>query len=349
MFRRVNRARPGLPVPLLVALTALCLPPACGRVGYDLSASKSGAGGAEDTSIVLVDSGARDASASGSSSDAGTVTGSGGAAGSGTGGRASASGGSGASTGSGGARPDAGSTVDAASRDTGPACKLGGQALADWCTEVPELPAPPVIDGELECGLITRLVAPQAYNLTSTPDSTVEYAIAWSADGLYFYAAVHDPVILPAPMGDPPWEGDSLELYVDSDGVYGAPPAYDAATRQLVIAAPDGAMVSTRAEVYAVPPTGVAWTSKQFAAYPRPDGYVVEAVVTAADLGLASWPLAAGSHIGFDLGLNVSAETADGGTQGTRIGQYFLRVDPSATGHPFQNVAAFCNPALVVR
>src|SRR5689334_12489162 len=95
-----------------------------------------------------------------------------------------------------------------------------------------------------------------------TPDSTIEYAIAWSTDGLYFYARVHDPVVLPAPPADPPWEGDS---------------------------------------------------------FPTPDGYVFEAVVSAADLGLASWALATGEHVGFDIGLNVSAATPDSGTQGTRV------------------------------
>jgi hypothetical protein len=143
------------------------------------------------------------------------------------------------------------------------------------------LPAPPVIDGELECGLAVRAVVPQAYNLPDPPDSTVDYAIAWSDAGLYFYVRVHAPVVLPAPVGLPPWEGDSVELYVDADGIYGAPPAYDPATRQIIIAgAVSGRTV--RAETYAVPPTGLTWTSTQFASFPAADGYVVEALVTAA-------------------------------------------------------------------
>jgi hypothetical protein len=279
-----------------------------------------------------------------------------GARGSGSGGAAGASG-----TPSGGAdasnpivdsgrvRVDSG-VDDASMPDGASRCTVAPQSIADFCTEIPELPASPLIDGELECGLAVHPVTPRDFNDSSAPDATVDYAIAWREDGIYFYAAVHDPAVIPAPLADPPWEGDSVELYVDSDGVYGAPPAYDAATRQLVIAAPDVGAQSTRAETYAVPPTGVAWTSTQFAAYSQPFGYVVEAFVTAADLGLASWVLRADDTIGFDVGLNLSASTPDGGTQGARIGQYFLNVDPSsATGHPFQTVSAFCNPMLLAR
>jgi hypothetical protein len=132
---------------------------------------------------------------------------------------------------------------------------------------------------------------------------------------------------------------------VDADGIYGAPPAYDPATRQIIIA---GAVSgrTARAETYAVPPTGVTWTSTQFASFPAADGYVVEALVTAADLGIPSWDLVSGNKVGFDLGLNLSGATPDAGTQGTRIGQFFLKAEATPTGHPFQSVTAFCNPVL---
>jgi hypothetical protein len=333
-----------------LSLVGVAVLASCGRVGYDLT-SRSAAGG-RDASVQVVDSGRGDGSAA--------ATGSGGVS---PGGASSTGGGAGArdaraghdaGSSSGGAAPldsgtNAGARKDAAI-DTGPRCMLSPQSLADWCAELPELAAPAVIDGVLECGLATRVVVPKAYNVAGSPDATIEYALAWSAEGLYFYAAVRDPVVLPAPAADPPWEGDSVELYVDSDGVYDSPPKYDPATRQIVIAAPDGGVPARRAQIYAVPPDGVAWTSTHFASYPRPDGYVAEALVDAADLGLVTWPLAAGDHVGFDIGLNVSAETKDGGTQGTRIGQYFLRVDTTLTaGHPFQSVTAFCNPVLVGR
>ena len=331
----------------------MTLPASCGRFGYDPAATPSKGG--KDASIVVVDSGLGGGDSGGAGgAGTGAVTGSAGGAGAGgvtasSGGTESAATGFDAASdaGAGGAAHDASST-DAT--DGAPRCRLAPQPLADWCTEVPELPAAAVIDGEVECGLEVRRVTPVAYNLTSTPDSTIDYAIAWSADGLYLYARVIDPVVLPAPAADPPWEGDSVEFYVDGDGTYAAPPAYDADTRQLIIAAPQGSTPSTRAETYAVPPTGVAWTSTKFGAFLRSDGYVVEALLTASDLGLTTWLLEAGRHVGFDVGLNVSAATPDGGTQGTRIGQYFLRVDTALTaGHPFQSVTAFCNPVLVAR
>jgi hypothetical protein len=345
-----------LALPGALAIGVVALPWGCGRVGYDLSAVKKSAPEREkDASTDVAGSADGGTSSAGGTASGGAVVSSGGAGGASStssGGTSGAGGDSGVPADGGAPVSDAGdSGADAASLDGAPACGYAPQPLADWCTKIPELTAPAVIDGALDCGLVTRTITPQAYNVMGTPDSIVDYAIAWSSEGLYFYAKVHDPVVLPAPLADEVWQGDSVELYVDSDGVYGAPPAYDSATRQLVIAAPAASVPSTRGEIFAVPPTGVAWTSTRFGAFSSSDGYVVEALVTAEDLGLTTWALVADGHIGFDVGLNVSAETPDGGTQGTRIGQYFLRVDPSdaVSGHPFQSVAAFCNPTLVAR
>jgi hypothetical protein len=324
----------------LVALSAgiVLVGGGCGRVGYE---STGGERGKQISDGGDVDRRIRDAGAGGSAGggpDGGTA-GNGGSPVVMSGGRDSAAGNDaaagGARAGSADAAPpgpggDSGSNGDA-QVDGAARCTLKPQALSDWCAEIPLLPAPPVIDGELECGLVVRAVVPQAYNLLDPPDSTMDYAIAWSGAGLYFYVRIHDPVVLPAPAELPPWEGDSVELYVDSDGVYGAPPAYDPATRQLIIAAPVSGRTA-RAETYAVPPTGVAWTSTQFASFPTADGYVVEALVTAADLGVPSWDLVSGNRVGFDLGLNVSGATPDAGTQGTRIGQLFLKAVPERRG-----------------
>jgi hypothetical protein len=357
----------GLPVSSRVAYALSCalgvgtaaLVAGCGRVGYELASGARAERVSDGGDVTgIVDGGAGGGTAGGGTAGAGAA-GSGGSSidmsggRGGTGGNGATAGG--ASQGGTDAAPpdsghDSGSIGDAGpdGGGGGARCTLAPQALSDWCTGIPSLGAPPVIDGELECGLAIRTVVPQAYNLPDTPDSTVEYAIAWGDAGLYFYVVVHDPAVLPAPLGAPPWEGDSVELYVDSDGVYSAPPAYDSTTRQIIIAAP-GAATTARAETYAVPPTGIAWTSTQFASFPTADGYVVEALITAADLGLASWDLIAGNSLGFDLGLNVSGATADAGTQGTRIGQFFLKAEATPTGHPFQGVTAFCNPVLTAR
>ena len=94
------------------------------------------------------------------------------------------------------------------------------------------------------------------------------------------------------------------------------------------------------------------WSSTAFRAYGRSDGYVIEAFIAAADLGLSTWKLAAGGKVGIDLSIDVSYSAdqgADAGGFGNRVGQYFMRlgqVNGTSVLPPF-DVRAFCNPSLV--
>jgi hypothetical protein len=176
-------------------------------------------------------------------------------------------------------------------------------------------------------------------------DATAEFAIAWRPDGIYFFLSVTDPTLVPAAATDDNWKGDGVELYVDSDGTFGAPPNYDdPGTRQIVIGVP---APTSRTSVWLKQGYLSEWTGGKFVSAVRPGGYVVEAFVTAQDLGLATWSLAKGDHVGIDLGINVSFRTAtQTGSAGHRLGQYFLRASWAGNLFPYFNVNAFCTPTL---
>jgi hypothetical protein len=237
-------------------------------------------------------------------------------------------------------------------------CSVAGPANVDYCATLPFLPDAPVIDGTPDCALSLRDLTPVDWTGgATTPDATAQYAVAWRPDGLYFFVQVHDPSLVPAEPSELSWQGDEVELYMDSDGTYAAPPAYDnPGTRQFTIAAPSSASSSVaRAQVWFSGSVGIMdWTSTEFRAYGQPDGYVVEAFVTGPDLGLGSVALSEGGLVGMDLSIGVSYPSdrgADAGGGGNRLGQYFLRVaDPDAGGGvpPF-DTRAFCRPTLAPR
>ncbi len=251
-----------------------------------------------------------------------------------------------------GAPPDAagGGEIDAGAPDAAPPRPL--------CEELPLLAGTPIIDGVIDGALVPIAVevggwkgppgGPPAGNLASA-------AAAWWAGGHYIYVEVTDPERLPPPATDPTWCGDGVELYADSDGALVEAPDYDeTGTRQLVMVAPaDDSGEVSRGEIFRLTSPVGDW-SGSFAAYPRAGGYVAEALVVAADLGLDAWTPAAGQRVGLDLAINVSSNdgTSDEPNcpMGTRLGQYFLRVDPAdataCAGHPYCNASAFCTPLL---
>jgi hypothetical protein len=236
-----------------------------------------------------------------------------------------------------------------------PACTVNVSASVDYCTTLPFLPQAPVIDGKVDCSLPLVDIVPIGWSGgASPPDATAQYAVAWRPEGIYLFVQVHDPSLVPADPSESTWQGDAVELYADSDGVFAAPPAYDnPGTRQFSVAAPPNAQSSVaRAQIwYTGSVTGATWTSTQFGAYGLPDGYAVEALVTGPDLGLPPLTLGAGGQVGMDISIDVSYPTdqgPDAGGAGNRLGQYYLRVAaPDAGGGipPF-DVRAFCVPAL---
>jgi hypothetical protein len=333
------------------AVTLLALPVCgCGRVGYELLP-------AADRSPP-VEAGVAGADGATPFSSAGGTAGRSSGGGAGTGG--APNGGAGGSPGGAAGTAGSGGSHDAGADGTVPACPLSPQPVADYCVSLPQLPAPASIDGELDCGLaLNPLTAVGWTGGALPPDASAEYAVAWRLDGLYFYVRVHDPLVVPAPVTRDIWEGDGIELFVDSDGVYAAPPAYDSpGTRQFTTSAAGMASVA-RGQIWAYPlPRGgalpAAWLSTTFRSFPKPDGYVLEAFVVAADLGLATWALSAGARVGVDVGVDVSYPDADAsGAYGHRLGQYFMSVDlappDGGVASPFVNTEAFCNPTLVGR
>jgi hypothetical protein len=342
---------------IVATALATCALPACGRIGYDLLAEAKGPSS--------LDAGvARDGSAEAPASLDGLADGAVGV-------------------------EDAGSVDDADTADVASADVLDAypfdafdatDALADvaaeagpdadamcmvstvtdYCSAIPPLLAPPVIDGVLDCGPALVPVTPQDWSGPSPlppfpPGNSCELAAAWRPDGLYVFIAVTTPAYFPADTGSPIYDGAGVEIFVDNDGVYANAPTYDnPGTIQFIVPAPpSGATVSTRADGLRNSVDFETWTSSQFGVYPTPAGFTFEGFIGAADLGLTSWSLASGSAIGFDIAIDVSYTTsAQTGTQGHRVGQYFFHVAPppvgdaAAIGLPFQDPRAFCTPTL---
>jgi hypothetical protein len=216
-------------------------------------------------------------------------------------------------------------------------------AAADPCASLPRLVRAPVIDGVPDCGPTLQPIGTIA---AAPPDHGAEVALAWHPDGIYLFAVVREPELDPAHGSDPVWQGDAVEIYADDDGVIASAPSYDnPGTRQLVAAAPEAGEVERRGMIYADMQALGAWNRESLIAVATADGYVVEAVVAPAELGLVSFE--AGQKIGLDLAINISRDSARNGGDDDYLGQYFLRID--ATGGspwPYDNAAALCTPEL---
>jgi hypothetical protein len=221
-----------------------------------------------------------------------------------------------------------------------PACVAASEL--DPCDALPRLPAAPVIDGAAECGLTLH-----ALTLPSMQPATVAYAAAWSDGGFYVYIEVHAALgALPA-QPEPLYCGDAVEIFVDSDGEPGQDGDYNApGTMQFVIGAPRGAELSTQRFVAGAPQG--PWISDNLHVAPLADGYAVEALVVAADLGLWTWQPSA--QLGFNLAVNLAgAGEPRAAPCTTGIGQSVLRVampQVDCDGKPWCDTRSFCLPAL---
>jgi hypothetical protein len=230
-------------------------------------------------------------------------------------------------------------------------------APSDYCTALPALASPPVIDGILDLSpcLLVDMV-PEFWSGPSPlppfpPGNATQIAAAWRPDGLYVFLAVTTPAAFPADAGDPVFYGAGVELFIDNDGVYTSPPSYDdPGTIQIVVTSPASATGPTqRAEEFRNAADEGPWASTQYATFATAAGFTFEGFVAAADLGLTTWPLALGSTVGFDVAIDVSFATASmTGPQGHRVGQYFFHVAPAdaGIGSPFADPRAFCTPTL---
>jgi hypothetical protein len=216
-----------------------------------------------------------------------------------------------------------------------------------FCEDVPQLAAAPVIDGRLEPGLSLRRVEPVGWT-ASVPlpaEHAADYALGWRPDGVYAFVHVHDTSRDAVTATPNLFCGDSIELYLDSDGAFPSAPSYDKpGAQQFVIAAPANATTPVSlGEKWDNGGNRANWTSTGFEAFPTADGYVVEAFVVAADLGLSSWTLSSGGRIGVALGINLSRQTSDPAADcGVRLGQYFNRVASAVPALGCNSVGPFC-------
>ena len=232
--------------------------------------------------------------------------------------------------------------------DASPPCTLQAQPIADWCTSPSELSSLPSINGRLACGLVLHAVTPQDWNGPGVPDVTVSYSIAWASNGLYFFVTVDDPSDVAADPGDPLWYGAIVwSCTSTSDGKYAAPPAYDnPGTRQFVVAAPDPRSLSLLAAL-----TTSAWAFSAARGPRRRSGVSGDPAVTSSKRSSRrrTWGFRAGrSPKGRPLA-STSGSTCQNPLLPTRAraaiigsGSSSCIVDPSPTGQPYRNVAAFC-------
>ncbi len=142
-------------------------------------------------------------------------------------------------------RADSSGTGDAL--PDGPVCTPPAPAGLDDCKAIAAMPASPVIDGVLDCGVALWNMPILGWNGTGSIPSGAQTQIgaAWRSDGLYLFVHVTGAGAnrYPSPSGDGPWCGDAVELFVDSNGVYNHPPSYDVpGTMQFIVEAPTDAM-----------------------------------------------------------------------------------------------------------
>lgn len=233
----------------------------------------------------------------------------------------------------------------------------------DYTSALPALPEPPVIDGVVDCGLPLQPIPTSSW-ITEPPgqplpaEHSAQYAAAWRPGGLYLYVEVRDATRLPADPDMQEWCGDAIELFVDDGAGCAAPPLYDRpGTTQAIVRAPHiaSASVTTGSRFdYGRMLVQLDWPTANVRAIATADGYALEAFVRADDLGLATWTLAAGQRLGFNLGVDVSVPASTGNPctgpeHGHRLGQHFLwtagPLYPEDT--PFYTCAAFVRPMLL--
>jgi hypothetical protein len=185
----------------------------------------------------------------------------------------------------------------------------------------------------------------------SVPSSVkTQVGAAWRPDGLYLFVRVTGAGAhrYPAPAADGQWCGDAVELFVDSNGSYTHPPAYDVpGTMQFIMEAPSDAMTSaTVGERFRDGNDDGAWSGK-FITLRTATGFDAEAFVQAADLGLMSWTLTASGYVGLDLAVDLGDPTQMPASC-PLLGQYEIRtiVTDASCAKPACNVEEFCRPAL---
>jgi hypothetical protein len=235
--------------------------------------------------------------------------------------------------------------------DANPVCTPPTPPTLDDCTGIVALPAPPVIDGVLDCGVPLWPMPLQGWTGSSAIPSTVQanLGIAWRTDGLYFFVSVTGlgPTRYPSPVLNP-WCGDAVEFFVDDDGQYTNPPLYDnPGTIQLIAESPSSTATSTSSgHMYRDGNDLGSWTG-QFTVVRTSDGFDGEAFVVASDLGLSSWTLAQQGQVGMEVSVDIG-DPANQTASCPRLGQFTIQLPVADASCPKAacNVYEFCTPRL---
>jgi hypothetical protein len=256
-------------------------------------------------------------------------------------------------------------SLDAAVPDDGAPPPDAGRPLPEcnppsvesYCAHIPALSDEPVIDGDLDCGAQLLELPPVGWNgVQPMPaDHRTLMAAATRPNGLYVYVEVHggEPP-RPHPPGSYIDCGDAVEIYVDADGAIDEKGKYSTpGTMQFIVAAPASDMpVALEALRFVAGESQGPWSSEQVRTVLRPDGYAVEAFITAMDLDLTAWSPSA--RIGFNVTIDVAApaESPDLAC-GLQLGQYFMRMGTDddvdggiCHGKPWCDSRAFCTPEI---
>lgn len=214
------------------------------------------------------------------------------------------------------------------------------------CELLPRLPAAPVLDGAPECALVLHTLAQG--ERAAPAARAVRYAAAFTDTGLYLYVAVSGLPVQPHAADQPLFCGDAVELFVDADGVLDAHGAYESSgTMQFVVGAPVAGGGIEAGKFMQGKPFG-PWVSKGLWAAATPDGYAVEALISASDLGMWDWQPT--GQLGFDLAVDFAGSGASvESVCATARTQLLLKVAneaPPCAGQPWCDTRSFCVPRL---
>jgi hypothetical protein len=208
-----------------------------------------------------------------------------------------------------------------AEAEAGPDARCTQTAAVDYCQSVPPLPAPPIIDGALDCGPTLVPVVPEDWRGAAPlppfpPGNSAEVAAAWRPDGLYVFIAVTTPVAIPADPWQQDYFGAGVEIFVDSDGVFTASGQYsDPGTVQMIVTAPpydpaDAAATTCPVDASSDAPDGLADAAQ-------------DAVADAAEAGVVTSPTGQRAEIYVNEGARGPWLSSQFGTFSTPNGFVF--------------------------
>lgn len=223
------------------------------------------------------------------------------------------------------------------------------------CDALPRLAHEPFIDGELECGLALTPMPTNVYTNALPEWAGASYAVAWTPAGLYFFVRVR------AARRPTPYDGsrydfckDGVHLFVDTDGAFAEPTLYDVpGTRMFAVVAPPTDTEALRfGHTYDSWDQLSPWDERRIVAVPLDEGYAVEGMISAEDMGVDAWTLATGATVGFSISVAYENIEPDPSDSCNKMTEFWLQEAslPSPRGaacfSPHCNTSSFCRARL---